>query len=399
MGKHIQLLALLTAVLTILESCTPTSKLSPLPATPTFPNFLTSTTQTINQKSSGLPQSLYFLSKMDSDFDRIWKLETDATTLTQIKLDPGEIVSFDVSPISGNLAFSIGSALLMTEGDKSIPIFEGTRGQCSSDGNISADLVGCESINSVYWSPDGKNLAFSSGGVLYLYKLSTMKYTQVLPDQVNSKNIPGTIYQPYSWSPDSQKILVEMDLPVQGSTLGVYSLASQQIVWLKAPDDDLVCCQASWSVNSELIFVSNFYLTVDSPTGLWQFIAANGIGTTLVPSIDSDSTYNFAGWPFLTPDNQLLYFFANSPSLPEDQIPLSMVASPEDNLGDRRIIRSEAVMPQEVLWARDGSLAIIVQAGPGATQWMRGGPVILMRINNSPAIPLVSEGFQLRWGP
>lgn len=399
MGKHIQLFVILTTALNILIGCTPTSKLSPSPTTPTFLSNFTSTTQAITQKSSVLPQSLYFLSKMDSDFDHIWRLETDGTTLTHINLDPGEIVSFDISPISGNLAFSTGSSVFITQGDKSIPIYEGLRGQCSSDGSITTDLVGCESINSIYWSSDGKNLAFSSGRVLYLYQLSTMKYIQVLPEQEGSKSIPGVMYQPYSWSPDSQKILVEMDLPTQGSTLGIYSLATQQIVWLTAPDNNLVCCQASWSLNGELIFVSNFYLTVDHPTGLWQYNPANGIGTTLIPSIDSDNTYNFAGWPFLGPDNRLLYYYANSPSLPEDQIPLSMTASPADNLGERSLIRSEAVLPQEVLWARDGSMAVIVQAAPGAAQWMRGGPVILVRIDNSPAIPLVSEGFYLRWGP
>ena len=398
MGKLIQLFVILTTAVNILVGCTPTSKLSPSP-TSTFLSNFTSPTQVNTQGPSVLPQSLYFLSKMDSDYDRIWRLETDGTTLTRINLDPGEIVSFDVSPISGNLAFSIGSTLFITQGDQSIPIYEGIRGQCSPGGSIPTDQEGCESINSIYWSSDGKKLAFSSGGVLYLYQLSAMEYIQALPERESSKSVPGTMYQPYSWSPNSQQILVVMDLPTQGSTLGVYSLATRKIVWLVAPDNNLVCCQASWSLNSELIFVSNFYLTVDHPTGLWQYNPANGVGTTLIPSMDSENTYNFAGWPFLGPDNQLLYYYANSPSLLEGQIPLSMAASPADNFGVRSLIRSESVLPQEVLWARDGSMAVIVQGSPGAVQWMRGGPVILMRVDNSAAIPLVSEGFYIRWGP
>ena len=51
--------------------------------------------------------------------------------------------------------------------------------------------------------------------------------------------------------------------------------------------------------------------------GLWRVDSASGTVTTLLNGDPGNGTFNFADAPYLAPDGQLYYFFANQPNTNE----------------------------------------------------------------------------------
>jgi hypothetical protein len=354
-----------------------------------------------------LPHSIYFLNDMGGGNSQVWRLSNDAAVLTQITFEANPVTDYAVSPVNGALAYITDNRLYFASATtgKRILVVDGVAPSVAS--TAQPEEASRSRISSPAWSPDGKSLAYGYGGI-NIFLPGNGKVTRLLANGLLSsadKSDDGTqaIYAPYAWSPDNRRLAIEMVLDGTGSTLGVLSLANGRLVRLHQPSaspaDDLVCCQLSWSTDSTSLFVANFYVNLPQLTGLWRFDPSSGAGSVMLPSIEKDGTYNYAGWPLQLVDGSLVYWYANTPDKVDTEPPLNLVTSGPDAVFKRTPLRPEAILPQEVLWAEKARLAVIVQASPGTSARNPGGPVLLVQWNGSPAQPLLSNAYRLEWGP
>ncbi len=367
-----------------------------------------SSPMTVQSSSPGiLPHSLYFLSPSASGSDQVWRLASDGKSLEQVTTQTGEITDFDISPVSGALAFISSNRLfLQPPGQSPILQVDGMQKQSFPAGE--KEFIQRQKITSPRWSPDGQSLAYGLDGI-HIFQSESRRDQKILPNLPVTPGESGyqpaeeRIYSPYAWSPDGSMLLVEYSINSVGSSLAVVSLPEGNLVLLQAPAENnpgrLVCCEAAWSPDGRQIYVANPHPVIDRLTGLWLYQAETGTGTGMIAPVSPDQTHNLAGWPFLGPDRLLTYFFANLPAKPDTEIPLSLVQSRVESPGERILIKPEAFLLREVLWGPDGRLAIVVQAAPGLSNSKPEGPVLLVFVDRRPAEPLAPSGFHLRWGP
>jgi hypothetical protein len=160
-----------------------------------------------------------------------------------------------------------------------------------------------------------------------------------------------------------------------------------------------LCCHPTWSPDSRSIVIASPYIGMIE-SGLWRVDTSTGAKSELIPTTSADDTLNFAGWPLVLPSGKLRYFYNNTPEFPDGDVPLLMVQSASDGVTDRTILRPEEWRNFEVLWATDGSLAVVVQPDPATdASWPRIGPILVIPANEDPVIPLGMDGYALQWGP
>ncbi len=387
---------------------TPTTFSYPIPIQSASPAAQYTPETAISTPIPGLlPHSIYFLNDMGGGNSQVWRLSSDAAVLTQITFEANPVTDFAVSPVSGALAYITANQLYYAAAanGKRTLLLDG--GKQSGDPSAQPGNSSRQRLSSPDWSPDGKSLAFGYDGI-NIFLPGNGKITRLLSNGLlDSSDGIGkgiqAVYAPYAWSPDNQRLAIEIALDGIGSTLGVFSPANGSLVRLHQPSanpaNDLVCCQASWSTDSAGIFVANFYVSLPRPAGLWRFDPASGAGTILLPPNEKDGTYNYAGWPIQRADGSLVYWFANTPNKVDTETPMNLVSSGPDAVFNRTPLRPEAILPQEVLWAEQARLAVIVQSSPGMASRNTGGPALLVQWNGSPAQPLLSNAYRLEWGP
>jgi len=280
-------------------------------------------------------------------------------------------------------------------------------GEISGNNLNQANESSNQRISSPRWSPNGKSLAYGYKGINIFLPGNGNKSRLLANGFLKSRNGSGNeiqaVYSPYAWSPNNMLLAIEIDLEGQGSTLGVLSLANGSLVRLHqpstSPSDDMVCCQASWSQDNKNLFVANFYVSIPRPSGLWLFDIESGAGTILIPSDEKDGTHNYAGWPIQIKDGSLVYWYTSTPGRLDTEAPMKLVSTGQDAVSNRTILRPEAILPEEVLWAEQAQLAVIVQTAPGTAMRKIGGPAILIKWKGSSTQPLISNGYRLQWGP
>ena len=184
---------------------------------------------------------------------------------------------------------------------------------------------------------------------------------------------------------------------VEGGSLAVYDFKNETLVRLGG--EGIVCCQPAWTPDSQSVMVASPVMGME-PSGLWRYDSENGTELELIHHTSADGTLNFAAWPLELPSGELRYFFNNMASFPEGEPSLLMVSTAPDGISGRAPIRNEYWENYEVLWAEDGSLAVVVQPATGVQPgWPRTGPILLIPATAEPVIPLAISGFNLRWGP
>ncbi len=340
-----------------------------------------------------LPSSLYFLDGQNEEA-QVWRLERDGFTRRQITDEDAGVDEFAVSPADGTIAFVSDNQLFLMDGDGE------NRRLVADDSQVDTEAEESwfrSTIESPVFSPDGRTLAYAFDG-LHLYNLVTSEDKHVL---TNLGNLLGEsfvfdkeVYIPGPWSPDGSQLLIIMGY-YEGSTLAVMELDAEQ-PFRRLRSDGPVCCLFSWTADSRSVLVANPYFTVDIP-GLWKYDAKTGKQTVVISGIDNDGSINFVGWPQQLTSGELVFFHANLKGFsPDAGIPLVMVRSDSDgsNLSQ---VRPEEFRVIEVVWAQDGSLALILGSCCGG-----GRQVILARPDTSPLEVLINEGQQIRdmmWGP
>jgi Tol biopolymer transport system component len=336
-----------------------------------------------------LPHSLYFLSAR-SGSPQVWRLERDGATFAQLTDEAEAVLSFDVSPADGGIAYVTGNQiyLLNADGSGRRLLVDNAAADAGEDGFYYSRVVAAPRF-----SADGMLLAYGYDGV-WVYDFATGQALQVLQNEIEfdgDEATPVELYEPISWAPDSGQLLVSVSTP-QGSTLAVWDAQANELI--RFDSEDLLCCQAAWAPDSRSLLLASATLGIVEP-GLWRYDARTGAQVVLIETASGEA-YNFAAWPLQLPNGDLQYFYNSTAELPEGDLPLYIVHSATDGTSGRSQVRSEAFTVREALWAEDGSLVLVVQP---VTVGGESGPVVLAFMDGRPLQALLDEGYALRWGP
>jgi hypothetical protein len=356
------------------------------------------------QDSDVLPAPLYFL---DSPTDEIWRMETDGATVTQITDEDAPVIQFDVSPENGALVFISDNDLIRANaaGDERTMLVDGENVAASAEEGEEYIQQVREQIRAVVWSPDGSQIAFAQGGIQVISS-DGGEPELVLPNAIPDEEDPeiaflsSVSYIPEAWSPDGTQLLINVLLPPESGGLEILSLEDGSRKALTNPDDgSMACCYPSWSIDSASVYysVSNQFFT----PGLWQAEAETGESETLIEGVNDQGTYRLIAYPReLVGFEGYLFSFAtvtNDPDL-NDIMPLTMYRLVPGVMNEDTPLRMDSYKLGEVLWAEDGSGAVIGDLTDFEDTTETDPPLVWLPTDGSPAVRLNVSGYNLRWG-
>ncbi len=340
-----------------------------------------------------LPHSLYFLKNDKAGLLQIFRIAKDGKTLQQITYEPAAVDSFDVSPADGSVAYGSNNQLLLVDANGA------GRRMLVDGGPINDNNRFTNSVGVPVWSPDGKTIAFSHGG-LGFYSIATGSISQVLQNQIDTSAgfpIVKEIYSPVRYSPDGSKLLISIGL-YEGGTFGIYHPSDNTMVRFNQPQTGNICCEVRWVPDGSGLYVASPVIgMVDS--GLGYVNADTGQVSVLLPGSAPDGTYNFAEGPQVGPDGKLYFFFNNLPQIPTGgHTPMSLYRADTDGVKDRTQLKKDVWQNlNEVLWAPDASLAIVAE-GPTPDVYS-GGVASIVYPDSRPDVMLTDFAQSLHWGP
>lgn len=338
-----------------------------------------------------LPHSLYFLSDQSGTF-QVWRIEQDTVTQTQVTQAESAITQYVISK-NGDLAYITNNQLYLLSANSAAPSILVDGGVINP--NDPYQLY-TQQIQGLVWSRDGI-LAYGQNGV-NLYNPADQTHNKLNANQIvildDGQYYPEYLFTPLSWSPDGKRVLTITGLS-EGTSLAVIDISSAQITHF---NEDYICCQTTWAADGQAAIVASPYLGITN-SGLWTFNGTTGAKTTLLPTTTEDGTLNFAGWPHSLSTGEILLFYANTPSIPEQMPPLLMVKILPNESADPITIRPETWSVTDALWAPDGSSVIIIQPPLGESSNPNNGPILWINTHGSPPIPLSAGGNSPQWGP
>jgi len=344
-----------------------------------------------------LPHSMYFLNNDGAGIAQIHRLEKDGKTVKQVTFEPARVDSYDVSMVSGSVAYVSNNQIFTANADGS------NRSMIVDGGVRNENEPFLNGITNPVWSPNGQTIAFGYKG-LNFYSIVSGQYNNALKDQIDDQGngilFPRELYRPERYTADGNKLLITLGY-YEGASAAVYYPNGNALVRLKNNEDAFICCgNTEWTADGSAFYAANPTMGMFGP-GLWRVDAASGTVTTLLKGDPGNGTFNFADAPFLAPDGQLYYFFANRPTTDEfiDRASLQLVRSAADGVTNRTVLRPEAYeLMNEALWAPDASFVIAAIASiPDIYQG--GAAQLIYTDGQKGVISLVPFVKEMKWGP
>ena len=342
-----------------------------------------------------LPHALYFLAPDAAGHAQLFRLAKDGQTRSQVTFEPADVESYDVNQNDGRVVYVSNNQLLVVNWDGS------GRQMLLDGGALDVNNPFLNHIQSVAWSPNGETIAYGYKG-LNLYAVATGVSNRVLENQIRDAGgffFPEEMYWPDAFSPDGTKLLITLGY-YEGASAAIYSPASKSLVRLSGGEGAMICCgEENWTADSSALYSGNPSIGMFSP-GLWRIDSASGAVTTLLPGDLGNGTFNFADEPFLAPDGQLYFFFANLPQSDnfQSRTPLQIVRSAPDGVSGRTVLWPATFEKMtEALWTPDASYVVVAIAQNDQTY--QGGQLEYIALSGYARIVLAPFGRDLKWGP
>jgi hypothetical protein len=341
-----------------------------------------------------LPRSFYYIGTDGTGLSQVFRIERDGVTVHQVTFEPINVNSYDVSPIDGSVAYVANNQLLSINADSS------GRSLLVDGGAVDPNNQFETSLSNPAFSPDGQTVVYGLRG-LNLYSIIGGTSTTILPQQVDaSTGATREMYMPKNYSPDGTKILITVAIPnSDGISSGIFVPATNSLIRISGEGAIFCCAQQGWTSDSSALYSANHSLGMFS-SGLWRVDAMTGAITTLIPSDAGGGTYNLPDEPYLAPDAQLYYFFANAPLSDgfSSRPPLQIVRSALDGVTGRVVLNPDNFqLLNEALWSPDASFVIVAFA-PIQDVYV-GGQAEVTYLDGRPSIVLTTFAQQMKWGP
>lgn len=314
-----------------------------------------------------LPRPLYFLSEQ-SGSAQIWRMETDAQTVTQITNEYQAVDSFAISA-SGKIAYISQKQLMLAD---------------ANGGNRQIVTSLEESIHKLAWSPDGNQLAYSSKGI-HIYNPSTGEERLLIQDK--DTHAPDLVrYVPAAWSPDGSKLLAETYL-WESFGLNILSTADGTVL------ADLPSGDTAWDRDSQSVYIASAHYPEFSgiEPGLWR-----GLATGVAPQalISQAAVW----WPIQRGDGTLAYFMHQPMGMETNEYAALLYVSNSDGSNPVAVrdwpILITAGDRFDGVWSQDEP-SILIQVDRPA---LAVSEVLLLSTNEGPALFLTSEIREFVWG-
>ena len=349
-----------------------------------------------------LPAPVYYLGNK-GDFDQIWRVEVDGKTVVQVTHEITTVTDFDVSPVDGKLVYISNNDLIVagSDGNNRNMIIDGPPRPTAEDPN----RINLE-MRQVYWSPDGKRIAYGLGGVNLIDATGgtpfMLKQSDPIPQPPDYQSDgPVKLYWPLNWSPDGKRILANFAYFPEAGGLSVLTIADKKTVDVVSTEG-YVCCAPTWSSDGQSVYYANPAPGMISP-GLWRADVNTGESTTLIEG-NAKTEWHLAGYAHQAHDGTLYYFYGVQPIDPNgvfaSAMPMTMYRAQADGVSGMKQLRNDAHLIGEVTWVPDGSGALIVDAAAAvqAQRYPVTGTLVYLKADGSPAIQLPAEGHMPRWG-
>lgn len=331
-----------------------------------------------------LPAAVLFLSSRSGEA-QVWQLAAEGLTQTQLTNEPAGVDGFDVSPLDGGLAYVSDNQLYMRDADGSNRRLMVDNAAADRE---AADYYAMQRISDPLFSPDGRFLAYAYGG-LWILDLESNQAVHLLNNEIDPESEGmQSYYVPLAWAPNSLQLALASGGPGE-NRLAFVNPGEEPMVTVAQAGVGPPCCQPAWTPDGELLLASPYAGLLEP--GLWRYDPLSGERQALLDG--EEGLLEFAGWPLPTEAGVLYYFYASAAEPPAGDPPLFMVRG---LAGEREPLREEAFANiGEVLWAADGSLALVVQLRP---EGGRGGAVLLAHADGRQSQLLLEDGYGLRWG-
>jgi hypothetical protein len=410
MTKHFQTFSALLILTTLMVACTaPTIEVgTPPSSSDQIATVVVMTLQALTPEVDAgqtpepeapadalLPHTFYFLGTDTAGLTQVFRIERDGKTQKQITSEPVNVGSYGVSPIDGSVAYVANNQLILINANGS------NRRMLVDGGAVDENNPFISTINNPVFSPDGQTLAYGYKG-LNLYSLSTGASNLVIENQIDDTIgggllFPKELYWPERYSPDGTKLLITLAY-YEGASAAIYDLASRGLVRLTDAEGALICCDAmEWSADGSSIYSASPAAGMFN-SGLWKVDPSTGAVTTLFTSNFDSGSFLYADEPYLAPDDQLYFFFAESTRELNSRTPLQLVRSAPDGVTGRTVLRPDTFeLMNESLWAPDASFVVVAFAPtPDVYQ---GGRAEIVYLDGRPNVTLTPFAQQMKWGP
>ena len=340
-----------------------------------------------------LPHTLYFIGTDAAGLTQVFRLEKDGKTLKQVTSEAANVGNYGVSSVDGSVAYVVNNQLMLINADGS------NRRMLVDGGVVDENNPFLNIITNPVFSPNGQTLAYGYKG-LNLYSLSSGTSSLVVEDQIDESGgfpFPKELYRPERYSPDGTKLLITLAY-YEGASAAIYDPASGGLVQLTGGEGALICCDAmEWSADGSSIYSANPTAGMFN-SGLWKVDPSTGVITTLFTSDFDSGSFLYADEPYLAPDGQLYFFFAETTTELNSRTPLQLVRSAPDGVTGRTVLRPDTFeLMNEALWAPDASFVVVALAPTPDTY--QGGRAEIVYVDGSPNVVLTQFAQQLKWGP
>jgi hypothetical protein len=340
-----------------------------------------------------LPHTFYYLGTDSVGLTQVFRIERDGTTQRHLTSEPVTVNDYGVSPVDGSVAYIANNQLLFVNADGS------GRRVLVDGGPVDENNPFLSKIDSPVFSPDGGTLAYGYKG-LNLYNISTGASTLVIENKIkdsgNGLLLPGELYWPERYSPDGTKLLITLGY-YEGALAAVYDPASSSLTRLTGGEGALVCCEETeWAADGSSFYSASSAIGMFN-SGLWKVDANTGAVTTLFASNFDSGSFVYADEPYLAPDGQLYFFFAEA-DREFIRTPLQVVRSAPDGMTGRIVLRTETFeRMNEALWAPDANFVVVALSPTWDTY--QGGRAEIVYLDGRPNVVLAPFAQQMKWGP